>query len=1292
MRDLRSGNRLRLAVLAALYSGSAVAGDVTFDGTVGAAGAAAFNTTTHTFTVGEDRGTLTGANLFHSFTTFIVDGGETAAFTSTTPGITNVISRVTGIGSPSGLQPTTINGTLRSEIPGASFWFINPAGITVGPDGVIDIPGALALGAADYVEFGTQRWYALGNQGDAASALTVDPLDFGFVDNSTAGRLTWNRTGDFTLAPLGDLILANADLRTDGNLRLEGDSVVLSGSNIRTEAISANAGDITVFARESGISLQRSLLSATGIDQFDAGDVVMDAPGSVRMVDSDVRASRVGTGGGTNPSGNITVNGRTFTMLGGTLDVSLTADADARAGTIVLGTGVGRVSLDTVTIGLSPDQTLSGPRSFARLIALKGGGNGSAGEIRIVASGLVEIIGAGSNFSVDEVFQSNIFAARADAIPSLDVRNLMGKSAFSAGSGGLIQIHAGDLRVQDALLIAEQGPQRAHTEVESTGIDIDIANRLTADRAAFLALGPLTNSQPIMMRARELQLSNGSVVSTAVGDDGRTADINISAFERLYTNRDLDSGTALSSVDAVLINGEVSSGRTDQGDIFLRAADAGADIRLNETRIESSLGNTSPFGIRPTSVFIEAGAGFAELDATDVRLQAGAPDGNAGSIFISGDRVALNDGTNLSSVAGGRGFPGQVSVTAVTSITANSSAASGARVTISTAELEEAGLGGAQIVIEAPTVSLRNVDIVSSSVSEGRGAGDRGPAVIQITGPLTLTLDRVQIDTRTFAERQGGNITLNGGQINLIDTDITSSSSTCPAPEGCGSAGFEDGPAGDVRIQGSRIAMNGGSVQSTTDTEADAGTIRFEAGEITLHGGEVTSSTAGVGNAGDIHLTAISPSGSGSQDASLRIDSGARLASTAEGSAQTIGRAGRIELNSAGAIRLENSEVTSSAGVNAGQAGLISMSSERDLTLQGATVRTTVDSTKVGLSAAEVTLASTNGIVTLSGNTTVDATTSGAAPAGNVLISGGAVLIEDSSVSSRTTGSADAGAISVVAASTASAALGSANAVANRAVIPSAGGIAVESSTLTTSTSGAGSAGDISLLAPGELLLQHATLQSASTSPLADAGLGGSITLSSGASGNVVVEDSLIQTDTAAADAGTITIDANGAPLTLRDARIVASAGGAGNGANVIIDGAAQTIMQRAAILAQAVAGNGGNITINLQPGAVLVRDSQSVINASSDAGNDGEIEINAPDTDLNSAIKPQDIEDSTPPELSASACTRPEGGRSTFVREGKGGVAESLDSYLTIAAAEGQQQVAATGVRPRTLTTQRCL
>src|SRR5689334_7403145 len=78
-------------------------------------------------------GYLSGTNLFESFATFIVATGEEADFTNPANfSIGNVISRVTGVGSPGGLQPTTIDGSVVSTINGANFWFINPAGVTIG--------------------------------------------------------------------------------------------------------------------------------------------------------------------------------------------------------------------------------------------------------------------------------------------------------------------------------------------------------------------------------------------------------------------------------------------------------------------------------------------------------------------------------------------------------------------------------------------------------------------------------------------------------------------------------------------------------------------------------------------------------------------------------------------------------------------------------------------------------------------------------------------------------------------------------------------------------------------------------------------------------------------------------------------------------------------------------------------------------------------------------------------------------------------------------------------------------
>ena len=77
-----------------------------------------------------DLGEQRGRNLFHSFLRFSIGSGERATFTgegAPDPGaIENVISRVTGG------DPSEIDGTLRSTIPGADLWLLNPKGAIFG--------------------------------------------------------------------------------------------------------------------------------------------------------------------------------------------------------------------------------------------------------------------------------------------------------------------------------------------------------------------------------------------------------------------------------------------------------------------------------------------------------------------------------------------------------------------------------------------------------------------------------------------------------------------------------------------------------------------------------------------------------------------------------------------------------------------------------------------------------------------------------------------------------------------------------------------------------------------------------------------------------------------------------------------------------------------------------------------------------------------------------------------------------------------------------------------------------
>src|SRR5262245_64959673 len=96
---------------------------ITLDGSLGPRGAL---TGPH-YAIPDSVGQSRGPNLFHSFGQFNLSRGESATFTGPNT-IANIIGRVTG-GSPS-----SIDGTIRSQIPGANLYLLNPSGVLLGPN------------------------------------------------------------------------------------------------------------------------------------------------------------------------------------------------------------------------------------------------------------------------------------------------------------------------------------------------------------------------------------------------------------------------------------------------------------------------------------------------------------------------------------------------------------------------------------------------------------------------------------------------------------------------------------------------------------------------------------------------------------------------------------------------------------------------------------------------------------------------------------------------------------------------------------------------------------------------------------------------------------------------------------------------------------------------------------------------------------------------------------------------------------------------------------------------------
>ena len=210
--------KLLSLIIAGLFLNIANA-EVILDGSLGTNGSIA-PTTNGTYEITKDHGQVNGSNLFHSFDKFNINANETASFTGP-DSVQNIISRVTGGGS-------TINGTIKSDIPGANFWLINPEGILFGDNASLNIQGSFHASTADYVKL---RDGVLYTEIEGQLILTSSPPQtFGFLDSNP-----------FT----AKIEVGNSKLSV-----LENQSITLLGSDVSLQGalLSAPGGNISVLS------------------------------------------------------------------------------------------------------------------------------------------------------------------------------------------------------------------------------------------------------------------------------------------------------------------------------------------------------------------------------------------------------------------------------------------------------------------------------------------------------------------------------------------------------------------------------------------------------------------------------------------------------------------------------------------------------------------------------------------------------------------------------------------------------------------------------------------------------------------------------------------------------------------------------------------------------------------------------------------------------------------------------------------------------------------------------------
>ncbi|MEG4226417.1 CHAT domain-containing protein [Microcoleus sp. N9_B2] len=260
-----------------------------------------------------------GANLFHSFTRFNLNSGETANFISN-PSVKNILGRVVGG------DASLINGLIQVSGGNSNLFLMNPAGIIFGTNARLDVSGSFFATTASGIGF-DDRWFNATGAIDYA-ALVGTPNAFVFDPQP------------------GSIVNAgNLAVGTGQNLTLLGGTVISTGQ------LSAPGGQITVAAvrgenlvrlSQNGLLLSLEVSPAAGVSGSEAlpfspltlprllsGPGVANATGIITNAQGEV----VLTGGETGPTGAGTA------LLAGAADVS--ARGGAGGSVNVLGDKVG---------------------------------------------------------------------------------------------------------------------------------------------------------------------------------------------------------------------------------------------------------------------------------------------------------------------------------------------------------------------------------------------------------------------------------------------------------------------------------------------------------------------------------------------------------------------------------------------------------------------------------------------------------------------------------------------------------------------------------------------------------------------------------------------------------------------------------------------------------------------------------------------------------------------------------------------------------------------------------------
>jgi filamentous hemagglutinin family protein len=442
--------------------------EVTLDGSLGPTGPIPL--VNQNFEIPDTVGQTVGPNLFHSFSLFNINTGESATFTGPAA-IDNVISRVTG-GSQS-----FIDGLLSSKIESANLWFINPAGVLFGEHASLDIQGSFHVSTADYLKLGDGGRFEATNPEN--SVLTVAPPEaFGFLGERQPAGIAVQ--GSLLQVPAGEtLSVVGGDIRiADGTLYAPGGRIDMVSVASPGEVL-PNAPDLGVasFARLGRIELSHSSSERPLVDSSLSPEVRGNEIGNVDA--SGEGGGRIFIRGGEFVADNAWIFAHTRgSEEGQGIDIRVTGQVTMRNRARITAGAFGSGSGGDVTVEAGSLEMRNG----AYIGAFASFGSGPGGNVTVTA---------------DRVFLSG------DGATFIDI--FAGTGIFARSITGNITVTADNLEVRNG------------AEISAANVTVTADSVFLSDDFGAINFGSATgiSGRSITVTADNLEVRNGAEISAS---------------------------------------------------------------------------------------------------------------------------------------------------------------------------------------------------------------------------------------------------------------------------------------------------------------------------------------------------------------------------------------------------------------------------------------------------------------------------------------------------------------------------------------------------------------------------------------------------------------------------------------------------------------------------------------------------------------------------------------------------------------------------------------------------------